>query len=71
LPTSSKIKRDSASKFAELVSDSWKKIGGKTVEETFKKFCIMRHLMTEETVTYGISNLDCRDLKTTLKYLQD
>jgi hypothetical protein len=40
LTRSDKIKGETASKFAEWVTVTWKGIPGKTVEELFNKCCI-------------------------------
>jgi hypothetical protein len=68
LTPSGMIKRASASKLAEWVSAAWKKIAGKTVEQSFKKCCVTNALDgTEDDILWENSDLDCTDLKSDLE----
>jgi hypothetical protein len=68
LTPSGNIKRASASKLAEWVSTAWKKIAGKTGEQSFKKCCITNALDgTEDYILWDNSDLDCPDLKSDLE----
>jgi hypothetical protein len=59
-PTPSlKIKRTPASKVTERASATWKKIIGKTVEQSLKKCCITKALVgIEVEILWGIFNLE-------------
>jgi hypothetical protein len=64
LTLSGKIKRASASEFAEWVSAFWKKIARKAVEHSFKKCCITNAPNgTEDDMLWDSCDLDCPDLK--------
>jgi hypothetical protein len=69
LTASGEIKSTCASNLADLVSPVWKKIAGKMVEQSLNKCCIKTHLMTQKMVSYGIPDLDRRNLKIFLKEL--
>jgi hypothetical protein len=68
LTPSGKIKRASASELAEWVSAAWKKIAGKTVEQSFKKCRITNALDgTKNYILRNMCDLDCPDLKSVLE----
>jgi hypothetical protein len=67
LTASCKINRASASKLAEWVSAAWKKIAGKSVEQSFKKCCITNALDGTEDILWDSFDLDCPDLKSDLE----
>jgi hypothetical protein len=67
LTPSGKIKRASASKLAEWVSAAWKKIAGKTVQQSIKECCITNELDGTGDILWDNSNLDCPDLKSDLE----
>jgi hypothetical protein len=57
------MRRNCASKLAERVLAAWKKIAGKTGEQSINKFCIKMHLMTQMMISCGFSDVDPPDLK--------